>query len=86
MTIHWKAVEQYFAVGIFGLNYTQFVILENLSIFDLALSGVKGVINNTREGHFIMFFKDVCIISACYYWTDFYFESTPDHVKKIPFV
>ena len=36
MTIHWKAVEQYFTVVLF-------VILENLSILDLALSGVKGL-------------------------------------------
>ena len=26
------------------INFTQFVILENLSIFDLALSGLKGLI------------------------------------------
>ena len=32
MTIHWKAVEQYFTVVLF-------VILENLLILDLALSG-----------------------------------------------
>ena len=46
MTIHWKAVEHYFAVVLFVclfffFNFTQFVILENLSILDLALSGVK---------------------------------------------
>ena len=35
MTIHWKAVEQYFSVVVF-------VILENLSILDLTLLGVKG--------------------------------------------
>ena len=33
MTIHWKAVKQY--------NFTQFVMLEHLSILDLTLSGVK---------------------------------------------
>ena len=27
------------------LNFTQFVILENLSVFDLVLSGVKGLIS-----------------------------------------
>ena len=32
-------VEQYFTVVLF--NFTQFVILENLSILDLSLSGVK---------------------------------------------
>ena len=32
MTIHWKAVEQY-----------SFVILEHLSMLELALSGVKGL-------------------------------------------
>ena len=42
MTIHWKAIEQYFTVCFF--DFTQFVILENLSILDLALSGVKGLI------------------------------------------
>ena len=82
MTIHWKAVEQYFTVVLFVnpltprvkpwviqsfltfdsmdrtfvgkllsstvlwcclfFNFTQFVILENLSVLDLALSGVKG--------------------------------------------
>ena len=34
MTINWKAVEQFF-------NFPQFVILENVSILDLAQSGVK---------------------------------------------
>ena len=45
MTIHWKAVEQYFNVvlGLFFFSFTQFVILDNLSIWDLALSGVKGL-------------------------------------------
>ena len=38
MTIHWKAVEQYFTVF---FNFTRFVILDNLSILDLVLSGVK---------------------------------------------
>ena len=41
MTIHWKAVEQYFTVLLF--DFTQFVILENLSVLDLALSGVEGL-------------------------------------------
>ena len=43
MTIHWKAVEQYFTVTVTLLlfNLTKFLILENLSILDLALSGVK---------------------------------------------
>ena len=46
MTIHWNTVEQYFTVVLFVFKfytrfYTQFVILENLSILDLALSGVK---------------------------------------------
>ena len=30
MTIHWKAVEQYFTVVLFGLQFYQFVILENV--------------------------------------------------------
>ena len=45
MTIHWKAVEQYFTAVLFVFfNFTQFVIFENLSILDLALSGIKGFI------------------------------------------
>ena len=44
MTIHWKAVEQYFTVVLI-FNFTKFVILENLSILDLALRGVKGLKN-----------------------------------------
>ena len=45
MTIHWKDVERYFTVvlGLFFFSFTQFVILDNLSIWDLALSGVKGL-------------------------------------------
>ena len=38
MIIHWKAVEQYFTVVV---NFTQFVILENVLVFNLALSVVK---------------------------------------------
>ena len=45
MTIHWKAVEQYFTVVLrcffFLVTFTQFEILENLSILDMAPSGVK---------------------------------------------
>ena len=49
MTIHWKVVEQYFAVaGCLFLVFAQFVILENLTILDLALSGVKGSKNLER--------------------------------------
>ena len=45
MTIHWKAVEQYFTVVLFAFfNFPQFVILNNLSFLDLVLSGVKGLI------------------------------------------
>ena len=40
MTIHSKAIEQCFTVLCF--NFTQFVILKNVSVLDLALSGVKG--------------------------------------------
>ena len=32
--------------GVVRFNFTQFVILENLSILDLALSGVKGLIDS----------------------------------------
>ena len=38
MTNHWKGVEQYFTVL---FNFNQFVILENLSVSDLAVSGAK---------------------------------------------
>ena len=41
MTIHWKAVEQYFVVVF--VNFTQFVSSENLSNLDLALFEVKGL-------------------------------------------
>ena len=47
MTIHWKAVEQYFTVMcclFFILTYC--VVLENLSVLDLAASGVKGLTEN----------------------------------------
>ena len=37
MTIHWKAVEQYFTV----LLVFESVNFENLSLLDVALSGVK---------------------------------------------
>ena len=44
MTIHWKAVEQYFTVVLLFFGFTQFGIVVNLSVLDLALSGVKGSI------------------------------------------
>ena len=43
MTIHWKAVEEYVTVAPLFFNITHFVILENLSVSELALSGVKGL-------------------------------------------
>ena len=43
MTIHWKADEQYFTVVLCALNFPLIVILVNLSILDLALSGIKGL-------------------------------------------
>ena len=43
MTIDWKAVAQYFTVVLIVFNFIQFVILENLSTLDLALSGVNGL-------------------------------------------
>ena len=46
VTIHWKAVGQYFTLELglfFFFSFTQFVILDNLSIWDLALSRVKGL-------------------------------------------
>ena len=45
MTIHWRVVEQYFTVVLcLFFNFTRFIILEHLSVLDLALSGVKGFI------------------------------------------
>ena len=41
MSIYCKVVEQYFTVYYF--NCSQFVILENLSVLDLTLPGVKGL-------------------------------------------
>ena len=41
MTIHWKVVEQYFTVVLFLFNFTKFVILEILSVLDLAQSLAK---------------------------------------------
>ena len=43
MTIHWKVVERYFTVVLFVFSLTNFIILEKLSILELALSGVKGL-------------------------------------------
>ena len=42
MTIHWKAVEQYVTVVVFVFQFYPVCKLENLSILDMALSGVKG--------------------------------------------
>ena len=52
MTIHWKTDEQFFTVMCLTIPWkavelyylTQFVILENLSILELARSGVNGLI------------------------------------------
>ena len=41
VTIHGKAFEQHFTV-VSVFDFPQFVILENLTILGLALSGVKG--------------------------------------------
>ena len=44
MTIHWKAVEQYFAEVLFVFQFhpvCNVLILENVSILDSALSRVK---------------------------------------------
>ena len=48
MSIHWKAVEQYFALLVF--YFTQFVILEKLlSTLDLALPRVKGLMHGRGD-------------------------------------
>ena len=44
LAIHWKAVEQYLIHCSLFFVFTQLVILENLSILDLAMSRVKGII------------------------------------------
>ena len=49
MTFHWKAVEQCFTVVMFVFqNFTQFVLVENVSILDLTLSGVKELTNQSE--------------------------------------
>ena len=45
MTFHWKAIEQYFTVVLFVVHL---VILQNVSVLDFALSGVKGLSNNAN--------------------------------------
>ena len=49
MSIHWKAIEQYFIVVLFVFRFRQFVILEKLPILDLALSNVKGLKREERR-------------------------------------
>ena len=44
MTIHRKDVEVYFTVVLLIFNLPQFVILQNVSILDFTLSGVKRLI------------------------------------------
>ena len=55
VTIRWTAVKQCFTVVLFFV-FTQFVILENVSILDLALSGVKGLslFNTNRLSWYLM--------------------------------
>ena len=38
---NWKAVEEYFTLMLLVFQFTQSVILQNLSVLDLALSGMK---------------------------------------------
>ena len=53
MTIHWKAVEQYFTVVLFAFQFleksTLNVILGSLSIFYLTRPGVKGLKHRVIE-------------------------------------
>ena len=53
-TIHLKAVEQNFTVMLFVFLFssTQFLIVVNLSVLDLALSGVKGFKGRTLRVRF----------------------------------
>ena len=43
MTIHWKAVEEYFTVVLFVFLCYPVCNMENLAILDLVVSGVKGL-------------------------------------------
>ena len=43
MTIHWKAVEQYFTVVLFVFNFLNIVVLE------LALPGVNRLVNRNTS-------------------------------------
>ena len=43
MTIRWKSVGNLHYFTVVPFVFHQFVILENLSVFDFALSGVKGL-------------------------------------------
>ena len=53
MTIHWKTVD---CGVVCFFNFAQFVILVNLSILDLALSGVKGLLFMADKLLFLLFF------------------------------
>ena len=47
MTLHWKAVEQYFTVvSCLFFDFAQYIILENLPILDSTLSGMKSLLIN----------------------------------------
>ena len=48
MTIHWKAVELYFTLVLFVVQFYPVLILENVSTLDLALSAVKGLMAELR--------------------------------------
>ena len=49
VTIHWKAVEQYFSAVLFVFQFYPDCILGNLSILDSALSKVKGLIPGKQD-------------------------------------
>ena len=40
VTIHWKAIGQYFTIIFFIFQISQFAVLEHLSILDLAFLGL----------------------------------------------
>ena len=58
MTIHWNSVEQYFTVVLLAVflffNFTQFIILENISVLDFALSGLNGLRLLKVSSHIMM--------------------------------
>ena len=60
MTIHWEAVEQHFTVVLVVHQFCN--ILENTTVLDLALSGVKGI----RRGKIAGFQEELVTVVVFY--------------------